>query len=188
LKPLKTIYWVRALLGLAAGILCTVYVFFTAENQLGSYQLLLTGVSFAILLYIGTYYVLKPRYLGRLEKPSKLLTQGIGIYFIAWLVSWTLIVTLMLPTISVSIHAENGAIVPENEEFWIGLLSGGRLVQNVTTLKIALVPPGTYVLQLHIAGYVVGNQNQTLTLDWLTPVSVEFNVTTAPARFLQQSG
>jgi hypothetical protein len=185
LKPLKTIYWVRAILGLAIGILCTAYIFLTVGNQLSSYQLLLTGVSFAILFYIGTYYILKPRYLGRLEKPSKLLTQGIGIYFIAWLVSWTLIVTLMLPTISVSIHADNDGIAPESEEFWIGLLSGGRLIQNVTTLKIALIPPGTYVLELHIAGYAVANQNQTLTLDWLRSESVEFNVTPAPVRSSQ---
>jgi hypothetical protein len=177
MKPLTTIYWTRAVLGLVIGMLCTVYIYFSATTDLVSIYTLLTGISFAMLFYIGTYYIIKSKFFARVEKQQKIITQGIGIYFFAWIVSWTLIVTMLMPSASVNIYMSDTGNLAEGQEFWVTARdSTGQLVQNKTTttgtLKIALLLPGTYTFEL-------GNtsQSQELTAGWLQNLNVAFNVT-----------
>ena len=182
MKILTLIYWVRAVLGLVIGILCGLHVFYFAiGTQLGGIYTLLTGLSFALLFYMATYYIVKLRFFGRVEKVSKLVTQGIGIYFFAWLVSWTLFVTLLMPSISVGMYYGTTSNLFEDEPFWVAALnSDGRIIQNVTTksgsLKMALLPPGTYTLVLTgiPEGYTAANKS--LTLSWLEFPHLRFNV------------
>jgi len=56
-------------------------------------------MSVALLLYIVSYYVYKSIFLGKVEKTTKIFTTGIGIYFITWIVMWTLFYTLTNPTL-----------------------------------------------------------------------------------------
>jgi len=184
MKPLTLIYWIRAILGLIIGILCGIYVYSTAAAELKNYYTLLTGLSFAILFYIATYYVVKYRFFTRVEKASKLLTQGIGIYFFAWLVSWTLLTTLMMPSISINIVNLSTGNLYENEQFWIvARNSNDEVVQNVTTeigyLKMSLMLPGSYTFELNWSNtsLVCESANLSLTLDWLNAPHREFNVT-----------
>lgn len=58
-------------------------------------QSFLNSASIAILVYIISYYVLKSRFGTKVSKPQKILTAGIGIYILAWLVVWTLLYTLV---------------------------------------------------------------------------------------------
>ena len=58
-------------------------------------QSFLNSASIAILVYIISYYVLKARFGTKVAKPQKILTAGIGIYILAWLVFWTLLYTLV---------------------------------------------------------------------------------------------
>ena len=58
-------------------------------------QSFFNSASIAILVYIVSYYVLKSRFAPRVSKPQKILTAGIGIYIMAWLVIWTLLYTLV---------------------------------------------------------------------------------------------
>ncbi|MCJ7431379.1 hypothetical protein MUO83_09245, partial [Candidatus Bathyarchaeota archaeon] len=55
----------------------------------------MNSMSLAILTYLGSYFVIKRRFLTKVEKPTKLLTTGIGIYFISWAVFWVLIYTTL---------------------------------------------------------------------------------------------
>ena len=184
MKPLTLIYWTRAILGLIIGILCGIYVYSTAAVELTNYYTLLTGLSFAILFYIATYYVVKFKYFARVEKASKLLTQGIGIYFFAWLVSWTLLTTLMMPSVSINIVNLSTGNLYENEPFWIvARNSNDEVVQNVTTeigyLKMSLMLPGSYTFELNWsnASLACESANLSLTLNWLDAPHREFNVT-----------
>lgn len=177
MKPLTTIYWMRASLGVVIGILCGVYIYFSVSSEIVSLYTLITGISFALLFYIATFYILKSRFFGRVEKQSKLMTQGIGIYFFAWLVSWTLIVTLLMPSVSVNIYIEDTENLVAGQTFWVTARNrAGQVVKNITTetgsLKMALLPPGTYTFNL-------GNttQNQTKTIGWLQSLDVIFYVT-----------
>jgi len=85
LKPLNVIYWSRVGFGILAALLC---VFLGIGN-------LLNGMSVGILVYIISYYILKWRFMIKVEKPSKVFTMGIGAYFLTWIVMWGLFYTLM---------------------------------------------------------------------------------------------
>jgi len=40
-----------------------------------------------------SYYALKPRFKDKVAKPSKILTTGIGVYFLSWIVFYVLLYT-----------------------------------------------------------------------------------------------
>jgi hypothetical protein len=95
-RPLVTIYWTRFALAFVAGAISTEVSLAFGERGINTF---LNGLTIALLIYLITYYlVFKPKFGSHVEKQSKLLTQGIGIYFFAWLVSWILIYTIVFPT------------------------------------------------------------------------------------------
>jgi hypothetical protein len=176
MNSLTAIYWIRIGLGLIAGILCTAYVYFSNPGELVSLYTLLTGLSLALIFYIISYYFIKLRFFARIEKPSKLMTQGIGIYFFAWIVSWILVVTVIMPLTTVRIYDNSTGSLADGE-FWVVAYNFmNQPVQNATTtsgvIKMTLLPPGSYTFQL---GNI--NLNQTFTLNWLQNLEIHFNVT-----------
>jgi glucan phosphoethanolaminetransferase (alkaline phosphatase superfamily) len=97
MKPLETVYWLRLGLGIAAALICAglmraIAVPFTTDWQP---SIFFNSISLAILTYLGSYFVIKRRFLTRVEKTTKLFTTGIGIYFISWIVFWVLIYTAL---------------------------------------------------------------------------------------------
>jgi len=64
-------------------------------RQTESITRLLNGISVSIITYLVSYYILKFALVNSLEKPRKLFTTGIGIYFLVWIVSWILLYTLV---------------------------------------------------------------------------------------------
>jgi hypothetical protein len=64
-------------------------------RQTESYTKLMNGISLAIITYLVSYYVIKLRFAHKVEKPTKLFSTGIGIYFLTWLVFWILLYTLI---------------------------------------------------------------------------------------------
>lgn len=94
MRPLAIIYWTRLALAVLAGTISTWVTLAFGERGINTF---LNGLTIALLVYLITYYVVfKPGFNAKVEKQSKLMTQGIGIYFFAWLVSWILIYTLTL--------------------------------------------------------------------------------------------
>lgn len=103
MKPLETIYWLRLGLGIVAALICTGYILAVNGVSRTDFPLatFINGITLAILTYLGSYYIIKRRFLTRVEKPTKLLTTGIGIYFIAWAVFWVLIYTVLAAALAV---------------------------------------------------------------------------------------
>ena len=94
MRPLAIIYWARLGLAVVAGVLSTWVTLLFGERGINTF---LNGLTIALLVYLITYYVVfKPGFKDKVEKQSKLMTQGIGIYFFAWLISWILTYTLIL--------------------------------------------------------------------------------------------
>lgn len=89
MKPPTIIYWSRFLLGVVAALICA---FLSGPDP--SFNIL-NGISIALLVYIVTYYVYKSIYQMKFEKRSKILTTGVGAYFLAWIVMWTLFYTVL---------------------------------------------------------------------------------------------
>jgi hypothetical protein len=97
MKPLETVYWLRfgfgffaALISLGTGV---------ATNTISNTQFLsstfFNSASLAILVYIVSYYYVKFKFAVKVQKPQKLLTTGIGIYFLSWIVFWVLFYTIV---------------------------------------------------------------------------------------------
>jgi len=57
---------------------------------------LLNNISIALMVYLVSYYALKRIFEHKVEKPQKIFTMGIGIYFFTWLVSLILLYTLII--------------------------------------------------------------------------------------------
>lgn len=91
MEPLKIAYWSRVGFGFLAALLCVVLRFGQVDNPF------LTGISLALILYIVTYYVFRVLFGTKVKKKSKLVTMGIGAYFLTWIMAWTLLNTLMHP-------------------------------------------------------------------------------------------
>lgn len=88
MKPTTIIYWTRACLGVVAALLSTLL---STVDTLS----FLNGMSIALLVYIVTYYVYKPIFLTKVEKPTKIFTTGVGAYFLTWIVAWGIFYTLL---------------------------------------------------------------------------------------------
>ena len=97
MKPLEKLYWLRFFLGIVAALVCVGY-----EQTVGlistefNITILLNGIAFALIVYILSYYVIKPKYILKVDKPQKIFTTGIGIYFLSWLVFWVFFYTAAL--------------------------------------------------------------------------------------------
>jgi ABC-type uncharacterized transport system permease subunit len=87
------IYWTRLVLAAVAGAISTAVAVALGERGLNTF---INGLTIALLVYLVTFYIFKAQFKGKVEKQSKIMTQGIGIYFFAWLVSWVLIYTIVL--------------------------------------------------------------------------------------------
>jgi len=91
-KPLVIIYWLRLVLGVVAAGISTAVTLLHDEL---SYTIFMNGLTIALAIYLVSYYVLKAKFTLQVEKQSKIMTQGIGIYFFTWLVVWVLIYTIL---------------------------------------------------------------------------------------------
>ena len=82
-KPLVVIYWLRLVSGMIAGLISTAVA--TMQTEI-SYTTLMNGITIALAIYLVSYYIFKAKFGTQVEKQSKIMTQGIGIYFFSWLV------------------------------------------------------------------------------------------------------
>jgi len=90
MKPTTIIYWTRACLGVVVALISTLL---SAVANIS----LMNGITIALLFYIITYYIYKPLFITKVEKPTKIFTTGIGAYFLSWIVSWIIFYTLLRP-------------------------------------------------------------------------------------------
>jgi hypothetical protein len=158
LEPLKKVYWSRAGFGLLAAVLCGLFRLDQTENAF------LTGISLALLLYIITYYVFKALFATKVEKKSKLVTNGIGIYFITWIFAWTLFSTLMhpvavfsyspeLPTVGNTVTfdaAESYDLTSHIESYKWDFGDGGNTTVGVPTVTHVYTEVRNYTVRLTV--------------------------------------
>jgi PKD repeat protein len=106
LKTLNVIYVLRLVLGIIAAIITTLVI----DLRIG--DPLISGISIGILFYIITYYILKWRFLNKVEKPSKIFTMGIGAYFLTFILCWVLFITPFLapPTAAFTFNPEKPVV------------------------------------------------------------------------------
>ncbi|MEM3696506.1 MAG: hypothetical protein QXQ94_03240 [Candidatus Bathyarchaeia archaeon] len=96
MRIIEKIYWIRLLLGIIAALASTGYTQArVVPPDVVDYSIFLNGVSIAIIVYVISYYIMKFKWAAKMEKPQKIFTTGVGIYFLSWLVFWILFYTIM---------------------------------------------------------------------------------------------
>jgi hypothetical protein len=91
-KPIVTIYWIRLALSIVAATIGAVIS--TLQNEADLYTFV-NGVTIALLIYLLSYYAIKAIFMNKVEKQSKVMTQGIFMYFIAWAVFFILFYSIL---------------------------------------------------------------------------------------------
>ncbi|MEM2523098.1 MAG: hypothetical protein QXW82_08160 [Candidatus Bathyarchaeia archaeon] len=97
MKPLETLYWLRFALGIVAALLCIGYGLATNTiSEEPNPRVLTSGIAFALIVYILSYYMIKPKFIWKVDNPQKIATTGVGIYILSWLVFWALLYTILV--------------------------------------------------------------------------------------------
>jgi hypothetical protein len=98
MKPLETVYWLRFGFGILAALVSLGLALATNTisntQPFGGSTTFFNSASLAIIVYVISYYFIKSRFVVKVQKPQKLVTAGIGIYFLSWIVFWALLYTL----------------------------------------------------------------------------------------------
>jgi len=143
MKPLTKVYWLRLILGVVAASVCAGYgiaakVISTTQFPLSTFM---NTLSIAIIVYLISYYlIIKRKFTLQVEKPQKLFTTGIGMYFLSWLVFWILLFTFIAgPPLmySLTLTASSGGTTEPSSGTY-NLLSG-------TQVSVKAVPDANYV-------------------------------------------
>jgi len=129
LKTLNVIYCIRIGFGILAALVAALVVNLKAGNPL------INGITVGLAVYLITYYLLKWRFMNKVEKPTKILTMGIGAYFLTFIFCWVLFITPFLapPTATFTVNPQT----PEQP-----LIVGEPIIFNATA---SVDPDGTIV-------------------------------------------
>jgi len=106
LKTLNVIYCSRIGFGILAALVAALVVDLKVGNPL------INGITIGLAVYILTYYLLKLRFINKVEKPTKILTMGIGAYFLTFIFCWVLFITPFLapPTAMFTMDPQNPVV------------------------------------------------------------------------------
>lgn len=93
MTPLTQLYWIRVALGVVAGLLSAIVGFYVgAPNDITT---LVDCITIALVIYLASYYVLRPMFKNKIEKQSKILSTAIFMYFLVWLPFFILFYTII---------------------------------------------------------------------------------------------
>jgi PKD repeat protein len=106
LKTLNVIYCSRIGFGILAALVAALVVNLKVGNPL------INGITVGLAVYLITYYLLKWRFMSKVEKPTKILTMGIGVYFLTFIFCWVLFITPFLapPTATFTMDPQNPVV------------------------------------------------------------------------------
>ena len=93
MTPVVQLYWIRVALGITAGLISAIVAFFI--GGLTDLTTLINCFTVALIIYLASYYVLKPMFKNKIEKQSKILSTGVAMFFFAWLPFFILFFTLI---------------------------------------------------------------------------------------------
>lgn len=92
MRPVVKLYVIRVILSIIAAALSTALAI--ALNNDTSYVVLINAITVSLLVYLVSYYILRPIFKNVITPSSKIMTTGIGIYFFSWLFFLVLFYTL----------------------------------------------------------------------------------------------
>jgi len=90
LKTLNVIYCMRIGFGALAALIAALVV----NLKVGAP--LINGITVGLAVYLVSFYIIKWMFMNKVEKPTKILTMGIGAYALTFVFCWVLFVTPFL--------------------------------------------------------------------------------------------
>ncbi len=93
MTPVVQLYVFRVILGLVAAAASASVVFLI--GNLNDISALFNSFTIALIIYLLTYYIFKAMFKNKIEKASKILSTGIGIYFFTWIAFFVLFYTII---------------------------------------------------------------------------------------------
>lgn len=86
---------------------------------------LINGITVGLAVYLVSFYLIKWLFMGKVEKPTKILTMGVGAYVLTFIFCWVLFITpfLVPPTATFTINPQT----PEQP-----LIVGEPIIFNAT--------------------------------------------------------
>ncbi len=91
MTPVVQLYWIRTALGIVAAVVTGIVAqFFGSMYDITT---LVNSITITLLIYFITYYILRAAYKDKIEKQSKILSTGIGMYFFSWIAFFALFYT-----------------------------------------------------------------------------------------------
>ncbi len=90
MTPTVQLYVIRIVLGIIAAAISAVFATFMPLYDIST---LINSITVALLVYFITYYILRAAYKDKIEKQSKILSTGIGMYFFAWIAFFAIFYT-----------------------------------------------------------------------------------------------
>jgi PKD repeat protein len=108
LKTLNVIYCIRIGFAILAALIASLVV----DLRVGSP--LINGITVGLAVYLVSFYLLKWLFMNKVEKPTKILTMGVGAYALTFIFCWVLFITpfLVPPTATFTVDPQT----PQVEE------------------------------------------------------------------------
>jgi hypothetical protein len=94
MTPITQLYWLRVALGVVAGLISAIASYML--NYMTDLTPLFWSITIALLIYLVTNYIFRPIYKDKVEKPSKIFSTAIGMYFFTWIAFWVLFYTAII--------------------------------------------------------------------------------------------
>jgi len=91
MTPIVQLYWIRVALGVVAGVLSAALALYLPMNDLST---LIDSFTIALLIYLVSYYPLRAIFAKKVNKPSKILSTAVIMYFFTWLPFFVVFFTL----------------------------------------------------------------------------------------------
>jgi divalent metal cation (Fe/Co/Zn/Cd) transporter len=95
MRPLVTIYWARIALGIVAAAIGAGLEWIRGIQSEFQISNLMNGLTIALLIYLLSYWLFKAKFRSQVEKQSKIMSMGIGVYFFSWIVFWILFFSIL---------------------------------------------------------------------------------------------
>jgi PKD repeat protein len=106
LKTLNVIYCMRIGFGILAALVAALVV----NLKVGAP--LMNGITVGLAVYLVSFYLLKWLFMNKVEKPTKILTMGVGAYALTFVFCWVLFVTPFLapPTATFTVTPDQNVV------------------------------------------------------------------------------
>ena len=127
---------------------------------------LINGITVGLAVYLVSFYVIKWLFMNKVEKPTKILTMGIGAYIFTFIFCWVLFVTPFLapPNAAFTVNPQT----PEQP-----LVVGEPITFNATISKD---PDGTIVTYVWDFGDETSSKEEVPTITHSYTVAGEYTV------------